>query len=97
MNKLRNKYCLDKTIEKICDDFNVSSIDLISRRRVKELSIARWLIFNLLKTNSILSLVEIGNKYNKEQTSVSNGIRDIKIRETELISYYQAVYEACKR
>ena len=96
MIKLKNKDCLDKTIKKICDDFNVSSIDLISRRRVKELSIARWLIFNLLKTNSILSLVEIGNKYNKDHTSVIHGIREIQIREPELISKYQSVYEDCK-
>ena len=57
MEKLRNKKCLDKTIEHICDDFQISYIDLISRRRVKELSIARWLIFNLLKTK-ILKLLQ---------------------------------------
>lgn len=97
MEKLRNKKCLDKTIEHICDDFQISYIDLISRRRVKELSIARWLIFNLLKTNSILSLVEIGNKYDKDHTSVIHGIREIHLRKPELVSKYQSVYEDCKR
>tara|TARA_R110002074_G_scaffold32486_2_gene90790 strand:+ start:1581 stop:1874 length:294 start_codon:yes stop_codon:yes gene_type:complete len=97
MEKLRNKECLDKTIEHICNDFELSYIDLISRRRVKELSIARWLIFNLLKTNSILSLVEIGDKYDKDHTSVIHGIREIHIREPELVSKYQSVYEDYKR
>lgn len=58
-----------------CDIFDIKVSDLSSKSRKREIVWCRYFIFEYLKKNSLLNFESIGEKYSKDHSSVSNGLK----------------------
>lgn len=78
---------LDSIIRKICQGYALTPDNLASKSRKQDLVLARNMIFYLARRHTDLSLQDIGQKFNRQHSTVLKGIASIErelSRETPL-------------
>ena len=87
---------LEKTIDKILDDYDVNLNKIKSRLRTSKICEPRWLIWYLNREFTYQSLPQIGDRYNRDHTSIMNGLKKIEEKHPEKIKFYEKYYRAEK-
>lgn len=64
-----------KIIAEVCEEFKVSQIDLLSKRRTADLVAPRFKVAYRLKTETLMSLAGIGRLLNRDHTSIIHALR----------------------
>lgn len=64
-----------KIIAEVCEEFKVSQLDLLSKRRTADLVKPRFRVAYRLKTETLLSLAGIGRLLNRDHTSIIHALR----------------------
>ena len=87
---------LEKTINKILDDYEISMQRIKSWQRTPKICEPRWLIWYLNREFTYQSLPQIGKKYNRDHTSIINGLKKLEERHPKKIKFYKEYYRAEK-
>ena len=87
---------LEKTIDKILDDYEISMQRIKSWQRTPKICEPRWLIWYLNREFTYQSLPQIGKKYNRDHTSIINGLKKIEEQHPKKIKFYKEYYLAEK-
>jgi|TARA_R100001463_G_scaffold5117_4_gene17918 chromosomal replication initiation ATPase DnaA len=87
---------LHSTIKKICFDYQVSLTDIKSSRRNPRIIEPRWLCWELYKNHSYHSFPKIGSIFNRDHSTIIQGLKKIKIRYGDKVKKYEDFYHAEK-
>ena len=87
---------LEKTIDKILDDYEISMQRIKSWQRTPKICEPRWLIWYLNREFTYQSLPQIGKKYNRDHTSIMNGLTQLKDKHINQVKIYEKYYRAEK-
>ena len=66
---------IDTVIANTCEQFNISMDDIKSKSRKSVVAIPRLLTMHILRSNTLLTLDEIGIVFNRDHTTVINAIK----------------------
>jgi chromosomal replication initiator protein len=66
---------IDNVIANTCEQFNISMDQIKSKSRKNEIVIPRLLTMHILRSNTLLTLDEIGIAFNRDHTTVISAIR----------------------
>ena len=66
---------IDTVIANTCEQFNISMDDIKSKSRKSDIVIPRLLTMHILRSNTLLTLDEIGIVFNRDHTTVISAIR----------------------
>lgn len=68
----------DIIIKAVCDHFSIYKHEIMSRRRKKELTHARYIAFMLLYKYTAMNKSEIGKEFYLDHTSIIHGMKRMK-------------------
>ena len=66
---------IDTVIANTCEQYNISMDDIKSKSRKSVVAIPRLLTMHILRSNTLLTLEEIGDIFNRDHTTVINAIK----------------------
>ena len=79
-------------IEAVANQFNVPVVNMISRRRFRDLSLARNMAFYILHTTFRQNAAQIAPYFNRDRTTVLHGLNTF-VNDIETIPFYMERYE----
>lgn len=66
---------IDTVIANTCEQYNITMDDIKSKSRKSVFAIPRLLTMHILRSNTLLTLDEIGIAFNRDHTTVINAIK----------------------
>ena len=86
--KFKNKK-LTHIVHKIMEDYDLNVEELRGDQRTKQVTEPRWVMWKLIRKNSGLSYGEIGRLFNKDHSTVMNGIKKAP---QDIVDEYQKIF-----
>ena len=86
--KFKNKK-LTHIVHKIMEDYNLTVEEIKGNQRTKQVTEPRWVMWKLIRKNSGLSYGEIGRLFNKDHSTVMNGIKKAP---QDIVDEYQKIF-----
>ena len=75
MPKKKVLHYIDTVIANTCEQYNISMDEIKSKSRKGPIVIPRLLTMHILRSNTLLTLDEIGIAFNRDHTTVINAIK----------------------
>ena len=86
--KFKNKK-LTHIVHKIMEDYDLTVEEIKGNQRTKQVTEPRWVMWKLIRKNSGLSYGEIGRLFNKDHSTVMNGIKKAP---QDIVDEYQKIF-----
>ena len=86
--KFKNKK-LTHIVHKIMEDYDLNVEELRGDQRTKQVTEPRWVMWKLIRKNSGLSYGEIGRLFNKDHSTIMNGIKKAP---QDIVDVYQKIF-----
>ena len=87
---------LKRTIDKILDDYMITLSDVKGKRRFTTILEPRWLCWHIYRMTKEYSLEDIGWTFQRDHTSIMNGLNQLKEKHPKQIKIYEEYYRAEK-
>ena len=86
--KFKNKK-LTHIVHKIMEDYDLTVEEIKGNQRTKQVTEPRWVMWKLIRKNSGLSYGEIGRLFNKDHSTIMNGIKKAP---QDIVDVYQKIF-----
>ena len=87
---------LEKTIDKILDDYMITLSDVKGKRRFTTILEPRSLCSHIYRITKEYSLEDIGWEFKRDHTSIMNGLTQLKDKHINQVKIYEEYYRAEK-